>query len=317
MALVLLLFAHHAAVRLLAPQTGEWLAGSFCSVALFALAIAAAVLGHAAVEASALLTTGDSNSAAPGGIIPGAWWLAAGAALMIAALRPERLAGSLLLAPGLAGGSGRRISDAHLTLGAMGTAAVAVGPLFAALGCAAGACASRALRRLAPDSRPLLAVLTLVACAAAAGLLLELPVALLPVRPGSTLPPALGAAAAVMAAVLAPRQAGSSRRTPAVTAAGAVAVAVALVASGLRQPCTAINRQLQGGRYTVLWRCEMAAGGQLSVVEGTLRDEYRCVARRHGMRCYGSACSALVASACATAAVLSFACSRGWRPGFS
>ena len=273
-ALLLLLFAHHAAVRLLAPQTGEWLAGSFCSLALFAVSVAAAVLGHAAVAASTLLPARDSG-AAPSGIITTTWWGAAGSALLIALLRPEQVAGALLLAPGLADSSGRRITDAQLTLGAMATAIFAFGPLFGPLGFAAGACSSRALHRLAPSSRPLLAVLPLVAGTAAAGLAVGLPAAVLPPWPGSVLPPALGAAAAIMAAALSPRQAGQSGNRTVAIASGLVVVAAALMAGSLRQPCAAVNRRLQGGRYTVLWRCEMAAGGQLSVVEGTLRDQYR------------------------------------------
>ncbi len=272
--LVLLLFAHHAAVRLLAPQTGEWLASSFCSLALYALALAATVFGHAAVQACALMPGSSSNGALVG-VSHTAWWLAAGWAAVIATLQPERLAGSLLLAPGLADGSGRRTTDAQLTLRAMATAALAFGPLFAALGSAAGACGSRALHRAAQGSRPLLAVLPLVAGTAAAGMALGLPAAVLPPRPGSTLPPALAAAAAVMAVAVTPRQAGRLSSRPVFAAAGAVATAAAIVAASLRQPCAAVQRPLQGGRYTVLWRCEMAAGGQLSVVEGILREQYR------------------------------------------
>lgn len=284
LALLALLYARHAALRLLSPQTGEWLAGSFCSLALFAVATAAAAAGHAAVEASAALGAGGGGGAA-GGISAAAWWAAAGLALCTALLRPEASIGGLLLAPGLAGGSSRRISDAQLTLHSMATAVVASGPLFAALGCAAGASASRTLRRLPPASRLLLVVLPLLVGTALVGLALGLPAAALPPRPGSTLPLGLAAVAAAVAALLTPRPAGTAKpawgiSTPTLAAAGTAALAAALLAAGLRQPCTAAVRQLEGGQYTQLWRCELAAGGQLSVVEGTLREQYRCGWRR-------------------------------------
>ncbi|KAL4419959.1 hypothetical protein ABPG75_007057 [Micractinium tetrahymenae] len=231
LALVLLLFSNHAAVRLLAPQTGSWLARSFCSLVLFALAAVGAVAGHVAEEGAATLaalragstepTAADSSpAAAPLGIAARSWWAAAAAAAALAAPALPRLAGRLLLAPGLADDSSLRISDAELTLRAMALAAALAGPLFLSLGAAAGAAGGRALRRWAgPAARPQLMLLLLVAAAATAGLGWGLPAALVPPRPASALLPAIVGVALLAAAALTPQPARSKVPTAGVSAA--------------------------------------------------------------------------------------------------
>lgn len=278
-------------MRLLAPQTGEWLAGSFCSLALFALALVAAVAGHTAEQTRELLGAGSLAAAA--------WWAAAAAALADAGLHPELLAGRLLLAPGLAGAGGRRLTDQELTLRCMALAAAALGPLFCALGAAFGACGGRAAAGpLGSGARPLALLLPALAGTAAAAMGGMLPAAALLPRPGANLLPLIGAAAAVAAAALAPRRppATSSRRkrqagkrssssgssgtsgsssSSVLAAAAALAIAAALLGAANQQPCGPASRELEGGQYRVLWECAAAGGGWLSVVEGTYKETYR------------------------------------------
>lgn len=271
-ALAALVYSYHAAASQLASQTGDWLATSFCGLALFAAAVVAAAVGLAVEEARAAFAAARGSTVTPSGVAVAAWWAAAGAALLVAAAQPADLAGARLLAPALAAPGGRRITDAELTLRSMAVAAAAFGPLFAALGCAAGACASRALRRLALARHPLLLLLPLLVGTAVAALLHGLPPVALPPWPATTLPPAVAALAALIAAALSPR--GSSRGSALLAAAGVAAVA-ALLGTGLHRPCGPVDRQLDGGRYRLLWQCSAAAGGQVSVVEGTAEEQYR------------------------------------------
>lgn len=324
LALVMLLISHHAAVRLLAPQAGAWLAGSFCSLALYALAAVGAVGGHVGEEGAATLAalragsvcsepSGSSPAAPRLGVAVHSWWAAAAAAAALAAPQTSRLAGGLLLAPGLADDSSLRISDAELTLRAMALAALVAGPLFLCLGSAAGAAGGRALRSWAgPAAHPELLLLPLVAAVAAAGLGLGLPAMLVPPRPASTLPPAIAGMALLAAAALTTEPAGPgatsageaaaptgrkkqrrwpggtrgaapgdrSRRRQRVLAAVLAAAALAVAAQRAHTPqCAGAPGAplvaLEGGRYSVVMQCETAGGSRLGVIEGTYKGQYR------------------------------------------
>jgi hypothetical protein len=212
------------------------------------------------------------------------------------------LAGSWLLAPGLADSPGLRISDAELTLRCMALAAATCGPLFACLGLAAGAGCSAALRTELPARGRLAALVAALAAAASWALLQGLPPAVLPPRPASTLPPLVSVAAALLAAILMPaarpvadsapqgatprrrRNGSASKLKPwvglpwqrqAAVLLGPVALVLLAQLQAHRHGSAAAPRQLEGGRYHVLWQTELAAGGQLSVIEGVYREQYR------------------------------------------
>lgn len=317
LALVLLLFSHRAAVHVLAPQTGAWLAGSFCSLLLYALAAVGVVAGHVGEEGSATLAglragsadapSGSGMHAARLGVAACSYWAAAAAAVPLAVPAAARLAGRLVLAPGLADDASLRISDGELTLRAMALAGLLAGPLAVCLGSAAGAAGGRALRRWAgPDARPQLLLLPLVAAAAAAGLGLGLPAALLPPRPASSLPPAVAGAALLAAAALTPDAAAPGAATAGAAAAPArrrkqrrppgdsgrrwrrwlaavlAAASLAVAAHRARTPqCGGAPSgppvPLAGGLYSVVMQCETAAGSRLGIIEGTYQGRYRCV----------------------------------------
>jgi hypothetical protein len=327
LALLALPYCHHAAVRLLSPQTGEWLAASFCSLSLFAVAALAATTGHAAEQTAAVWHLLHAPSNSGGSSVGGAFvtfsW--AGAAASAAALAGRwhgtslvQLVGSWVLAPGLADDSSRRLSYAELTLRCMALAVLTCGPLFACLGCALGAGTARGL--VQPDGAaahrkaalPALAVALAGAASSARGL----PLALVPPRPAATLPAALALLGALVALALLslqhsegfpawqqqqqpqPAEAGSamlsklakggsasSKRPRAsggnkalgwsVGAAALAALAAAAAAQlAMGSACGPTQQQIGGGRYSLLWRCEAAAGGQLAVVEGLYKDKY-------------------------------------------
>ncbi|KAL4857086.1 Polyamine aminopropyltransferase [Chlorella vulgaris] len=309
-AVLALLLCQHAAVRLLAPQTGEWLAASFCSLALLAIAVVAAVAGHAAddtiASVAAASTAADRSASSSSAVTAWAWF---GASIAAASLSVRwhgstlvGLAGSWLLAPGLADSPGLRISDAELTLRCMALAAATCGPLFACLGLAAGAGCSAALRTELPARGRLSALVAALAAAASWALLQGLPPAVLPPRPASTLPLLVSVAAALLAAILMPaarpvadsapqgakprRSRNGSTAEPkpwvalpwqrrAAVLLGPVALMLLAQLQAHRRGSAAAPRQLEGGRYHVLWQTELAAGGQLSVIEGVYREQYR------------------------------------------
>lgn len=327
-AVLALLLCQHAAVCLLAPQTGEWLAASFCSLALFAITVVAAVAGHAAddtiasVAAAATAADGKFSNGSSGSAV--AAWAWFGASIAAASLSVSwhgstlvGLAGSWLLAPGLADSPGLRISDAELTLRCMALAAATCGPLFACLGLAAGAGCSAALRTELPARGRLAALVAALAAAASWALLQGLPPAVLPPRPASTLPPLVSVAAALLAAILMPaarpvadsapqgatprrRRNGSAAKLKpwvglpwqrqAAVLLGPVALVLLAQLQAHRHGSAAAPRQLEGGRYHVLWQTELAAGGQLSVIEGVYKEQYR-------WEC-GIVCCVLAVSSC-------------------
>lgn len=324
---MLLLFSQHAALCLLAPQTGAWLASSFCSLTLYALAAVGAVAGHVGEEGAATLAALRAGSGARPAQRPGvaacSWWAAAAVAAVQAVPGFVQMAGSLLLAPGLADDSSLRISDAELTLRAMALAAVPAGPLFLCLGSAAGAAGGRALRRwTGPAAHPELLLLPLVATVAAVGLGLGLPALLVPPRPAASLPPAIAGVALLAAAALTPAPAGpgptpagsaaasASRnklRTPPSVRSGALpgdssgrrrralaallsAAALAVAAQRVRTPkCSSTASStllvpLDGGRYSVVMQCETAGGSRLGIIEGTYKGQYRWAVRGNSRR---------------------------------
>ena len=303
-ALLLLLPCQRAAQRVLAPQTGGWLAASFCSLALWVLAAVGAVGGYAAQEGSLASATAPGSVATSGVGVAARAWAAAAASAAVLALPlggpPGALAGLLLLAPGLADDAGRRISDAELTLRAMALAAATAGPLFITVGAAAGAAGGAALRSvLGPGARAQLLLLPLLAGVTAVGMTAAgLPAALTPSHPAASLPPAVAAVALAMADALSPpaapaaplrhpgrgkkpaRQApGRGSRLRALAALAAACFA-ALAAQRALTPCDmsgagAGGAAIAGGQYRLVWQCEAAGGGRVGVVEGTYKGLYR------------------------------------------
>lgn len=251
LALLLLRLSLQAAEPVLAPQTGDWLAG--CG-RMACLAVAAV----ASLMAAARAALGG------GGLASGGWWLASAAAL--AAKAAARAVGSAILSPGLAHGAPRHWGTAEVTGRSLALAALALGPLCAALGWQAGGGVA-ALVPL-PPARLLLAPLAVAAAAAL------LPVPALP-KPPCALPAAVAVLAAA-AAWLCNCGSGGRQRARLAIAAAALAAVAACAAAQLSAcaACHPVLQELAGGRYSMLWRCETRAGGTLAVLEGSL-GQYR------------------------------------------
>ncbi|GAB4815911.1 hypothetical protein N2152v2_002957 [Parachlorella kessleri] len=277
----LLLVFPKAAYHILAPQTGDWLAG-LCQVVLLTVGVAATVVSTAAAaawEAAGLAAVASRSSASAE--VP--LWLAAVLAPCCKALAQGL--GALLLSPGLSLDDSSRVTDTWLTVRSMGLALLACGPVMVSLGLATGSMGSRIPQQAQLHARWLRPAL-IAALAVRAGWYGWTPGPAL-LKPACTIPLLVAMLASLSAAAVGAL--GSSSRSkpaagyfpPSLSPRWLAAAGIACLAAGHAAtscwPCRHYSppRRVAGGQYSLLYSCETRLGGHVSVVEGTLGGQYR------------------------------------------